>query len=166
MEFQPRTLTTLELGSVAYCYVHLLNPNRPTLLPYDVPSNHPSSYVLPPHRIWYGCMMGYLSLPVSDITGYKLSKMLGCVYICMVFLGEILEPALFDFYLDGTQQWFEIFILTGRWLLVFCHQLFHMVPLGMDFPIFESDHIHNRSLKRMRKFWPQELYLGRSTLCH
>ena len=51
VEFQPRTLTTPDLGSVTYCYVHLLEPPHPPLLPSDVPSPQPSSSVLPPHRI-------------------------------------------------------------------------------------------------------------------
>ena len=37
MIFQPRTLTTPDLGSVAYCYIaYLLNPSHPLFLPYDV----------------------------------------------------------------------------------------------------------------------------------
>ena len=49
--FQPRTLTTPDLSSVAYCYAHLLNPPHPPLIPSSVPYNHPYSSVLPPHRI-------------------------------------------------------------------------------------------------------------------
>ena len=51
VEFQPRTINTTDLGSVAYCYVHLLNPPHPPFLPTDVPSSPTYSYILPPHVI-------------------------------------------------------------------------------------------------------------------
>ena len=36
--FQPRTLTTPDLGSIAYCYIaYLLNPPHPLLLLFNVP---------------------------------------------------------------------------------------------------------------------------------
>ena len=44
MQLQPRTLTTLYLGSVAYCYVYLLELPHPLLLPSDVTPPHPSSF--------------------------------------------------------------------------------------------------------------------------
>ena len=45
MEFQPRTLTTPDLGSVSYFYVaYLLDPPHPLLLPSDVPPPPWSSF--------------------------------------------------------------------------------------------------------------------------
>ena len=51
VEFQPRTLTTPDLGSVAYCYVLLLDPSYPLLLPSKVLPPLPSSSVFPLHSI-------------------------------------------------------------------------------------------------------------------
>ena len=51
VEFQPRTLITLDLISVSYRYVQLLDPNHPPLLPSDVLPPHPYSSVLTLHSI-------------------------------------------------------------------------------------------------------------------
>ena len=51
VEFQPQTLTTPDLGSVAYCYVNVLDLPHPPLLPSDVPPPQTFSSVLPMHRI-------------------------------------------------------------------------------------------------------------------
>ena len=51
VDFQPRKLTTTDLSSIAYCYVHLLNPPHPPLLLSNVPSPQLYSSVLNPHRI-------------------------------------------------------------------------------------------------------------------
>ena len=58
VEFQPQTFTTLDLGSVTYCYVHLLA--RPTL-----PSCCPMSNL--PHRILLSCLHTGSSAHPGDI---------------------------------------------------------------------------------------------------
>ena len=50
--FQPWTLTTTDLGSVAYCYVaYLLDPTYPILLPSNVLPLQSSPSILVPHGI-------------------------------------------------------------------------------------------------------------------
>ena len=51
VDFQPQTLTTMELGSLSHFYIHLLNPTHPPLLPSDVLSPQLSYSVLIPHGI-------------------------------------------------------------------------------------------------------------------
>ena len=52
VELQPRTLTTPDLGSVAYfCVDYLLGPPHPLLFPFDVPAPQPPSSVLILHSI-------------------------------------------------------------------------------------------------------------------
>ena len=52
VEFQPQTLTTPDLVSVAYCCVsYLFYPPHPVPLPSNFLPPHPLSSVLPPHGI-------------------------------------------------------------------------------------------------------------------
>ena len=87
-EFQPWTSTTLDLGSVANCYIHLLKPPRPPLLTYKVLYPQQSSSILTPHRIIrpHGRPLSlshqtnktpspYLTSPVTTITRLFLSSL-------------------------------------------------------------------------------------------
>ena len=51
VNFQPQTLITPDLVSVAYCYLHLLDPPHPPILISDIPSPQTHSPFLPPYRI-------------------------------------------------------------------------------------------------------------------
>ena len=51
VEFQPWTLTTPDLGSIAYCYIaYLLDPPHPLLLPSDISPPPQSSFACLRHR--------------------------------------------------------------------------------------------------------------------
>ena len=51
MDFQPRTLTTPDLGSVTYCYLHLLDLPYPLLMLSNAPPPQLSSSIVIPHEI-------------------------------------------------------------------------------------------------------------------
>ena len=51
VDFQPRTLTTTEIGSVAYCYIHLFDQPQPPFLLSNVPPPQLYFSVLPIYKI-------------------------------------------------------------------------------------------------------------------